>query len=886
MEREVLDQIPESIGRYRILDVLGQGGMGRVYRAQDESLGRTVALKVLLPVPGAPADFAKRFLREARAAASINHPNVITCYDVGDADGTLYMALELVTGGDAARLMAGRGGRLSEREALLVLRGAAAGLLAIEQAGLLHRDIKPANIFLTDTGEAKLADLGLVRSHLDQDQLTQVGAPMGTPAYMSPEQARGLADLDIRSDIFSLGCSLYAMLSGASPFLAENPVATLSRVLSDEVPDIAQACSDLGPATCRLLAGTLEKDRSRRIAGAGTLVSQVQSALSELRDGQRSRPTTVRSTGDQTPATGSAARQTTPRPDTDHRRAVGTRSTSRRRRETTRSQADLRSLAKRVHIAPDGLRAWINLAPQVSFPRALLEKVLDTAGVCHGLQHAALLQATRNVNSVRRLVIALGDPPLPDREGTDVRGQRIPPVQGDVVIVVAADYMEAHAIFRPGTLCDQMQVKLALLQAGVRYGIDRAGLPRLWEGPPDQSGRRSIARGSAMIPGEPAGFRLAAKVSERSLGADTVEHMSQVRQGQVLATWRDEVKGRAGMDVHGREIIPPRLSSPDIARMVGEGCRVERNREGVQMLMADRAGYVQQQVDGRIRVISAVEVPGDCGPDSPAIETDDVVLVRGNVLPGARINSSNDVVIMGDLHDAAVEAGGSLQVQGNIGAGENAVLAGDGVAVSGDVARRVVTGSLRVDGAVENCEIVATGDIEVHRVVGGSLIAGGNITVQYAGDDRGATTEMWAGHLPESEDRAEVIRVNERRIHTEYRQAMERLHSADVEVHQKRKRMELIERSDYRSERVARERKEKLDHADAQRRQHEAEADEVRQRLAAQRQALADLRRRGENAEAVIEARVIAYRGVVACIGEAEPLALRMDRAPFKMRLQ
>ncbi|MFW5858418.1 MAG: protein kinase domain-containing protein [Planctomycetota bacterium] len=881
----MLDQIPESIGRYRILDVLGQGGMGRVYRAQDESLGRTVALKVLLPVPGAPADFAKRFLREARAAASINHPNVITCYDVGDADGTLYMALELVTGGDAARLMAHRGGRLSEREALLVVRGAAAGLLAIEQAGLLHRDIKPANIFLTDAGEAKLADLGLVRSHLDQDQLTQVGAPMGTPAYMSPEQARGEADLDIRSDIFSLGCSLYAMLSGASPFLADSPVATLSRVLSDEMPDITQAGPDLSPETCRLLAGTLAKDRSRRIAGAGALVSQAQSALTELRGAQRARTTTARRANDQTPATGHAARQATPAPDTDRRRAVGTRSSS-RRRETTRSQADLRALAKRVHVAPDGLRAWINLAPQVSFPRVLLDKVLDTAGVCHGLQHAALLQATRGVNSVRRLVIALGDPPLPDQEGTDVCGQRIPPVQNDVVIVVAADYMEAHAIFRPGTLCDQMQVKLALLQAGVRYGIDRTGLLRLWEGPPDQSGRRGIARGTAMIPGEPAGFRLAANVSEQSLGAETVEHMSQVRQGQMLARWSEEVRGRAGMDVHGREIIPPRLASPDISRMVGEGCRVERNRDGVQMLVAERAGYVQQQVDGRIRVISAVEVPGDCGPDSPAIDTDDVVLVRGNVLPGARINSSNDVVIMGDLQDAAIEAGGSLQVQGNIGAGDQAVLAGDGVAVGGDVARRVVTGSLRVDGAVENCEIVATGDIEVHRVVGGSLIAGGNITVQYAGDDRGATTEMWAGHLPESDDRAEVIRVNERRIHTEYRQAMERLHSADAEVYQKRKRMELIERSDYRSEHFARERKEKLDHADAQRRQHEAEADEVRQRLAAQRQALADLRRRGENAEAVIEARVIAYRGVVACIGDAEPLALRMDRAPFKMRLQ
>ena len=859
--------VPKQIGRYQIIDLLGQGGMGRVYKAHDPLADRAVALKILLPQADAKGDFAKRFLREARAAAGINHPNVIACYDVGDADGTLFMALELVTGGDVSQLMQQRGGCLEELEALLIMRCCAAGLVAIEQAGLVHRDIKPANIFLTDLGEAKLADLGLVRGDDSQEHLTMTGVPMGTPVYMSPEQARGESDLDVRSDIFALGSTLWTMLKARPPFAGDNPISTLQHIIYDPTPDPA-ADGHLHPATVALLQRCLAKEAGERPQHAGILLEQVQETIAAVR--HKDQPDSERVI---TQRTGSERQHRTGRLIDEARRRKGV------------DPRDLQALAERVHVSTDRLRAWINLAPQAVFPSDLLRRVLATARISHGLQQAAILQASRPAQWVRRLVVACGDPPLPDQEGCDVYGNSLPCTATSVVIRVGPDAMQAHALFRPGELCKQADVKLAVLEAGLRCGIDRAAIARLWQGPPDHSGRLLIANGFPMIPGVEGGFNLDAAISDRSLTAGMVTNMSPVRKGQMLATWREEVAGRNGMDVYGRVLPAPELAPADISRYVGEGTRVRRDAEGIQILVADRDGFVQQQVDGCIRIITAVEVNGDCGPESQPIDTDEVVVVRGNVLPGAKIASSNDVVIMGDLADADVEAGGSLEVHGDIAAGSSPVLAGDTVGVRGNVQRKVVTGNLKVAGTVSNCALVATGDIDIDRVVGGSLTAGGNISVRYAGDEFGAVTEMWAGHMAGADERAEVVRLVERRLAADYRRRMDEFRQADADAHRARKRVELIAGSDYRSEQALADRRQRLGLVEDERGQREAEADEIRNRLAAQRRQLKALQSQHEHPEAVIEAAVIAHRGVVACIADADPLELRMDRAPFRMAL-
>ncbi|HBP20382.1 MAG TPA: hypothetical protein DEA08_21645 [Planctomycetes bacterium] len=273
------DAFPERVGAYEVLEKLGQGGMGAVYKARDVNLHRDVALKVLAPNVAADQEMADRFLREARAAAAINHPNVITVHGAGEAEGLRYMALEYLPGGDAEQLMRSSGGRLSERRALEVARDCARGLVALERAGLVHRDLKPANIFITEHGAAKLADLGLARTQVGDDRMTQTGAIVGTPAFMAPEQARGETDLDIRTDVYALGASLYSLLTGKPPFSGTTAFVVVSNLLNQPPPDPRRERPDLASSTVALVLRAMAKERAERFADAASFLEATERAL-------------------------------------------------------------------------------------------------------------------------------------------------------------------------------------------------------------------------------------------------------------------------------------------------------------------------------------------------------------------------------------------------------------------------------------------------------------------------------------------------------------------------------------------------------------------------------------------------------------------------------
>lgn len=271
---------PAVLGNYRIIDQLGQGGMATVYKAEQLSLGRTVALKIIGPPHTQDAGFCERFLREARLVAAVNHPNVITCFDAGQDQGFLYMALELVTGGDAGKAVTADGGRLEEKRALTIASDCCQGLIALEAGGLIHRDIKPANIFLcpTPTGErAKLADLGLARASNGDDQMTATGASMGTPAFMSPEQANG-TEVDIRTDIYSLGATLYALLTGKSPYQGTTVWSVMAQVIKDPVPDPRTVQPAISNASASVVMHCLAKDRNQRYASPRQLLEDLEDA--------------------------------------------------------------------------------------------------------------------------------------------------------------------------------------------------------------------------------------------------------------------------------------------------------------------------------------------------------------------------------------------------------------------------------------------------------------------------------------------------------------------------------------------------------------------------------------------------------------------------------
>ncbi|HEX2295501.1 MAG TPA: Stk1 family PASTA domain-containing Ser/Thr kinase, partial [Actinomycetota bacterium] len=225
-------------GRYAVLEPVGSGGMAEVYRARDELLGRDVAVKVLSDRLSRDRSFVERFRREAQSAANLNHPNVVSLYDYGADDGAYYIVMEYIEGKSLGDIVGESGALLPERAAEIA-SDVAAALERAHSSGLVHRDIKPTNIMITSSGQTKVTDFGIARAlgqSTEQTQMTQTGMVIGTAAYLSPEQAQG-NPVDARSDVYSLGCVLYEMLTGRPPFTGDAPLAiAYKHVREDAVP--------------------------------------------------------------------------------------------------------------------------------------------------------------------------------------------------------------------------------------------------------------------------------------------------------------------------------------------------------------------------------------------------------------------------------------------------------------------------------------------------------------------------------------------------------------------------------------------------------------------------------------------------------------------------
>jgi serine/threonine-protein kinase len=269
--------IGRTLDHYELLDVLGRGGMGVVYKARDSRLDRLVAIKVLPPATASDPDRTARFRREAAAASALNHRGIVTIYDIGSDQGADYIAMELVSGRPLSEMIAGAG--LTVEEAVRIARQIADALECAHAAGIIHRDLKPANIMIAPSGTVKILDFGLAKrsstpNGVSVDEtasgLTMPGVIIGTVGYMSPQQAQGLP-VDARTDIFSFGVVLYEMLTGRGPFDRESAAASLAAVLRDDPPRI----SGVPPALTRVLERCLQKDPQRRYASVGELLTDL-----------------------------------------------------------------------------------------------------------------------------------------------------------------------------------------------------------------------------------------------------------------------------------------------------------------------------------------------------------------------------------------------------------------------------------------------------------------------------------------------------------------------------------------------------------------------------------------------------------------------------------
>ncbi|HEV8214994.1 MAG TPA: serine/threonine-protein kinase, partial [Gemmatimonadaceae bacterium] len=250
--------------RYRIDRELGAGGMATVYLAHDLKHDRPVAVKVMR-TGEAPMDI-ERFHREIRVVARLRHPFILPLYDSGEALGRLYFVMPYIDG-ESLRGRLVREGRVPCAQAVEITRQVADALYAAHAEGVIHRDVKPENILIAKSGHALLADFGIARAAATDAQThtaTQVGMAIGTVAYMSPEQAMGERTIDARSDIYSLGCVLYEMLSGSVPFEGPTAMSVLSKHLTAPPPDIRQQRDDVAPAVAATLLRALAKDPGER----------------------------------------------------------------------------------------------------------------------------------------------------------------------------------------------------------------------------------------------------------------------------------------------------------------------------------------------------------------------------------------------------------------------------------------------------------------------------------------------------------------------------------------------------------------------------------------------------------------------------------------------
>ena len=222
---------------YEIQSKLGQGAMGSVYRAKQVSLDRIVALKILSPRLAKDKSYVRRFLTEARSVAKLNHANIIQGIDVGESNKHFYFAMEYVDGVTLIEILREEG-PFEEKRALEIMESIAEALDHAHRNGLVHRDVKPDNIMVTQAGDAKLCDLGLAKSATKGASATNVGNVVGTPHYIAPEQARGEHHVDIRVDIYSLGATLFHILTGRTPYSGENPTVVMTKHLTDPVDDV------------------------------------------------------------------------------------------------------------------------------------------------------------------------------------------------------------------------------------------------------------------------------------------------------------------------------------------------------------------------------------------------------------------------------------------------------------------------------------------------------------------------------------------------------------------------------------------------------------------------------------------------------------------------
>ncbi|MGH7264475.1 MAG: serine/threonine-protein kinase, partial [Candidatus Rokuibacteriota bacterium] len=281
----------EKIGKYRILERIGRGGMGTVFKAHDPDLDRLVALKVISSDGDAAEELKARFYREARAGARLSHPNIIVVHDLGEDHGQLFIVMELLDGEELKQLIAERRDLALEEKLALMIQ-ICRGLHYAHGSGVIHRDVKPGNIFVLRQGQVKILDFGIARIAATDPGLTRTGLIMGTLRYMSPEQARGR--FDARSDMFSAGAVFYELLAHRAAFDGDDPIETLERLRTEDPRPLTEVDPGIPADVAAVVTRALQKDPAQRFADLGEMAATLEQVRRRLTDEAERLPARVR----------------------------------------------------------------------------------------------------------------------------------------------------------------------------------------------------------------------------------------------------------------------------------------------------------------------------------------------------------------------------------------------------------------------------------------------------------------------------------------------------------------------------------------------------------------------------------------------------------------
>ena len=433
------------------------------------------------------------------------------------------------------------------------------------------------------------------------------------------------------------------------------------------------------------------------------------------------------------------------------------RENTHQRTETRVDRKRLKFLAKLVVLSESGLTAHINLAPGTCFPRTLLVKLLQTAGVVHGIDESAVAEATRSMPSIRRIVLARGTPPYPGKAGLSVRGVKISALQKSISIDVSPDGMRAIAHARPKQAISHEDIQKSLQAADVNFGIIPSAVQQLQQQGCGIEGEILIAQGRLATPG----------ISAHYLIAEGFERADKrtVKRNHVVASWRKASPALNGQRVDGSTITASIAADKQPSDLAGEGVEIHREQQDI-ILRATSDGVIQQQPDGTISVLPIREIYNGVRAGEEQV-CEDVLVIYGDVADGAILRADSGIRIEGELGDAEVHCGGDMEVLGDINGGKQKIHAAGVVKAENIKSAHVVAYAISVTSHIQHSDIVSLSDVRAYHIANSSITAANDITCHDAGSEEGELCTLWAGHHIPLAIQLDIAVLQEKRLCSE-----------------------------------------------------------------------------------------------------------------------